>query len=164
MYYRRKKKVKPVNTDKLVKEYFDKGGTVNECGSRYGVSLEFDKKIFAFYKSDEWKNKRTEIFSKNLRECSYCGSARELQVDHIKPLRFFWSLRLDEKNLQIVCKTCNYLKGSETEIPQVLEYKKYLKENRINMSEDEILDLEKRIELRTPSYIKGDDFYSLDPD
>jgi hypothetical protein len=157
-FYKRRKRYTG-DTQKLVKEYFDKGRTINECGLRFGVSNEFDKKINAFYKSDEWKTKRGEIFGSNTRECSYCGSARELQVDHIKPLRFFWSLRLEDNNLQVVCKICNYLKGSETEIPKVLQQKKFLKENKHRLTSEEIHNIEQTIDLYTPKYIKGDDFY-----
>ena len=31
-------------------------------------------------------------------------------ADHINPVRFFWDQRLDENNLQILCRRCNEAK------------------------------------------------------
>lgn len=36
-------------------------------------------------------------------------------VDHIKPIRKHWHLRLDSNNLQILCDDCNMGKGSRGE-------------------------------------------------
>jgi 5-methylcytosine-specific restriction endonuclease McrA len=73
-----------------------------------------------FYRSHEWRSCRREFLKNNLsRECSYCKielneeiEDRKLNVDHIKPLKYYWDLRIDHSNLQIVCHACNKMKGS----------------------------------------------------
>lgn len=44
-----------------------------------------------------------------------CGNAYPhviINVDHIKPVRKYWHLRLDFDNLQVLCSTCNKAKGN----------------------------------------------------
>lgn len=69
-----------------------------------------------FYESYEWRKLRYEILLKNGKRCSCCGATPEqgifLHVDHIKPLRKYWSLRLDPTNLQVLCEVCNHGKGN----------------------------------------------------
>lgn len=69
-----------------------------------------------FYRSVEWKTCRKEFLETVNHECVYCkkdlreDNRKELNVDHIKPLRFFWDLRIDKNNLQVTCKECNATK------------------------------------------------------
>tara|TARA_Y100000310_G_C20491646_1_gene719547 strand:+ start:67 stop:624 length:558 start_codon:yes stop_codon:yes gene_type:complete len=35
-----------------------------------------------------------------------------LNVDHIWPIKYYWHLRLDINNLQLLCKECNYYKAN----------------------------------------------------
>jgi 5-methylcytosine-specific restriction endonuclease McrA len=71
----------------------------------------------AFYESWEWKRLRYNFLKAKARCCSCCGSTpsdgARIVVDHIKPIRLFWHLRLDPKNLQILCEDCNMGKGSQ---------------------------------------------------
>ena len=72
-----------------------------------------------FYKSPEWWTCRREFLSKNSKlECVFCNleltgeNRKKLNVDHIKPLRYYWDLRTDQSNLQITCEECNIRKRS----------------------------------------------------
>ncbi len=73
----------------------------------------------AFYQSPEWKRARIDALVRLGRRCGCCGASPEtgavLNVDHIKPLRFNWHLRLDQNNLQILCAECNEGKGNRLE-------------------------------------------------
>lgn len=75
-----------------------------------------EKKIFAFYDSWEWKRVRYEFIKDKERKCNCCGATPKngvrIVVDHIKPIRHFWNLRMDSNNLQILCDDCNMGKGS----------------------------------------------------
>jgi len=72
--------------------------------------------IKSFYNSWQWKRLRYAFLKDKERKCQCCGASPEtgakIVVDHIKPIRHFWSLRLDPKNLQIACDDCNRGKGS----------------------------------------------------
>jgi len=72
---------------------------------------KFESKLKAFYRTNEWKNLRDAFRSKMAQFCCVCGAEENLSVDHINPIRFFWEQRLDENNLQILCKECNFEKG-----------------------------------------------------
>jgi len=69
-----------------------------------------------FYKSAAWRKVRYQVLKRDNGKCCLCGrSARDgvvLNVDHIKPLRKYWSLRLDPDNLQTLCAACNHGKGN----------------------------------------------------
>ncbi len=71
----------------------------------------------SFYSTAEWKRVRYEVLRDCGARCQCCGkNPREhgitLNVDHIKPLRTHWELRLEKSNLQVLCSDCNWGKGS----------------------------------------------------
>lgn len=72
--------------------------------------------IADFYTSWEWKRLRYDFLKAKQRKCECCGTSAEdgvrIVVDHVKPIRTFWNLRLDAGNLQILCNDCNMGKGS----------------------------------------------------
>lgn len=76
----------------------------------------------AFYASWDWKKKRMEALLKHGHRCQSCGASPHnlrsvrLVVDHIKPIRKHWELRLDLNNLQVLCDDCNMGKGHWLEI------------------------------------------------
>ena len=76
------------------------------------------KESMKFWKSVDWKNLRKEFLSqcKN-QQCKYCfedlNNSKRLNIDHIKPIKTNWDLRLDINNLQILCEDCNKYKGSK---------------------------------------------------
>jgi 5-methylcytosine-specific restriction endonuclease McrA len=64
-----------------------------------------------FYRSWEWYKIRYAVLLKYGRRCMCCGATPgrgvRMTVDHIKPVRLFWALRLDPNNLQVLCEACN---------------------------------------------------------
>jgi hypothetical protein len=87
-----------------------------------------------FYTGFEWKNLRYRIIKAYGRKCLCCGSTPnngvQLNVDHIKPLRRYWNLRLDPENLQVLCNECNRGKGNIDETDwRPPDYKNILKEH-----------------------------------
>lgn len=81
-----------------------------------GVS---DAEARAFYSSFAWRRVRYEALRNNNGRCELCGRSKHdgavLHVDHIKPLKIYWSRRLKESNLQVLCSACNHGKGSKYE-------------------------------------------------
>lgn len=49
--------------------------------------------------------------------CSWCGSPRDLTVDHIVPQAERPDLAWTESNLQVLCRTCNSRKGTRGVAP-----------------------------------------------
>lgn len=72
------------------------------------------EEIKRFYQSAAWKRARYETLIR-CPSCVICGrSAKDgarMNVDHIKPLSKRWDLRLDPRNLQTACASCNWGKG-----------------------------------------------------
>jgi hypothetical protein len=74
-----------------------------------------------FYGGKLWKFVRENflLLQKNY-QCNYCKknlSGRNwlsLNVDHKKPIKYYWQERYDYKNLQILCHTCNQVKSNRT--------------------------------------------------
>jgi hypothetical protein len=77
------------------------------------------KHIEDFYKSWDWKRTRYDFLQNKARRCECCGATPNdgirIVVDHIKPIRLYWHLRLEQTNLQLLCDDCNMGKGSHDE-------------------------------------------------
>lgn len=75
--------------------------------------------LASFYSSWEWARLRYDFLKGRQRRCECCGATPEdgvrIVVDHIKPIRHHWHLRLDGANLQMLCDPCNMGKGSRDE-------------------------------------------------
>ena len=75
-----------------------------------------------FYKTWEWKKLRYSVIQEFGPVCMCCGARKgdktphgedvRIVVDHIKPISKFWHLRLDRKNLQVLCDDCNMGKSN----------------------------------------------------
>ena len=74
-----------------------------------------------FYSSPEWKEKREEFMLANpVKICACCKAPlahkkpqfgeEKLNIDHIKPIQFYWHMRLSIENLQYLCGVCNEYK------------------------------------------------------
>mgnify|MGYP001589048218 CR=1 FL=1 len=70
-----------------------------------------DNHLYAFYDTWDWRTLRYEVLLERGRKCECCGSTEKIVVDHIKPLRHNWHLRLEKTNLQVLCDLCNMGKG-----------------------------------------------------
>ena len=75
------------------------------------------KELDGFYSTAEWKRARYEALVHSNGRCAACGASARfdgvtLRVDHIKPVRLYPHLRLDQGNLQVICNSCNWGKGS----------------------------------------------------
>jgi hypothetical protein len=71
-----------------------------------------------FYASWDWKEARYEALKRLGAKCQCCGAMPKdarIVVDHIKPLRKRWDLRLDQTNLQVLCDDCNMGKSHRDE-------------------------------------------------
>lgn len=70
-------------------------------------------KAHAFYESYAWRKLRYQVLIEFGRKCMCCGTEEGIMhVDHVKPLRKYWDLRLDRDNLQVLCDECNHGKGN----------------------------------------------------
>jgi 5-methylcytosine-specific restriction endonuclease McrA len=72
------------------------------------------EQIKLFYRSPEWKAARYDVLRREPR-CRHCGASAaggaRMNVDHRKPLSKRWDLRLNRRNLQTMCASCNWGKG-----------------------------------------------------
>ncbi len=85
-----------------------------------------------FYRTKEWKQLRDSFLLENELVCLRCGSDKNIRVDHIKPVRYYWDLRLEKTNLQILCNSCNLKKASNDHDDFLLSEKEY-NEKRANL-------------------------------
>lgn len=90
-----------VTYDKVVRSENDKA-------YNYHRKVNEDNYI-KFYHSTAWKHKRQEVLDRDLGLCQRCGMDAEL-VDHIIPSKDDWSDRLNEDNLQSLCRACHKAK------------------------------------------------------
>lgn len=75
-----------------------------------------DRASDSFLETFEWRKVRMLALKKYGPRCQCCGATPAdgivINVDHIKPRRFYPHLALDVDNLQILCNPCNHGKGS----------------------------------------------------
>jgi 5-methylcytosine-specific restriction protein A len=86
-----------------------------------------------FYQTSEWICLRNKILKKYGKQCMACWQKKDESppcVDHIKPVRKYWHLRLDPDNLQVLCADCNRAKGNWDETDFRKNRKKSGKRNR----------------------------------
>lgn len=70
-----------------------------------------------FLRSSAWKALRKSVLQHYGAKCMCCGYASDkrgkINVDHIKPRKFFPELALEFDNLQVLCARCNKDKGNK---------------------------------------------------
>lgn len=70
----------------------------------------------AFLRTFEWRKLRMQALTQYGNNCMCCGASPStgaiVNVDHIKPRKFFPELALTLSNLQILCADCNHGKGN----------------------------------------------------
>ena len=83
---------------------------------QYVYNRTDDERLKAFYSSPEWRAIRYEALRLHGGRCQCCGASPadgiRLNVDHIHAIRVFWEMRLDIRNLQVLCEDCNQGKGA----------------------------------------------------
>lgn len=88
------------------------------------VSLSANEIVKSIYKtsdpflySQEWKTLRKQAISLYGTTCVKCGAEqtkfKRVNIDHIKPRKYFPHLALDITNLQPLCAPCNKRKGNK---------------------------------------------------
>ena len=83
-----------------------------------------------FLSTYEWRRVRMQALKKYGPKCMCCGATPNegavMNVDHIKPRKFYPELALDVNNLQFLCHDCNHGKGNwdMTDWRPDLEYQK----------------------------------------
>ncbi len=64
----------------------------------------------------QWSALKDRVYATYGRICMRCGYApknkRHINVDHIKPRKYFPELALEFDNMQVLCGTCNRKKGN----------------------------------------------------
>lgn len=80
------------------------------------LSAEFRVASDGFLTSRAWKEIRLKVIAKYGGKCMKCGliptNKSFINVDHIKPRKFFPELSLEFDNLQVLCARCNKNKGN----------------------------------------------------
>lgn len=85
---------------------------IMDTGGKLNTPEKVDK-VKKFYRSYGWRKLRYEVLKFWGGKCQACkNSERVLHVDHIKPIKKYWKLRLDPDNLQVLCDLCNHGKGN----------------------------------------------------
>ena len=73
-----------------------------------------DPKANAFYHSAPWRRLSADLRRQSIWTCQCCGRTYDgnsfLVVDHIIPLKVAPKLKLDRKNLWVLCKKCHFWK------------------------------------------------------
>jgi 5-methylcytosine-specific restriction endonuclease McrA len=105
-----------------------------------GKKEKLNEQASQFYQSLKWKQARYVTLKRYNRECMCCGATEgPMHVDHIKPLKKYWHLRLDLENLQVLCSECNHAKGNwdETDFrPKAVSEHFFVDDNELVLWED----------------------------
>lgn len=114
----------------MLKKFCNKNGCKNMCdaGERYcsehkkapaqrnkeydqSIRLRRDKELSEFYHSREWQAVRLQALMRDNYLCQECLKHNKIthadMVHHKKPIRKYWSLRLDLKYLESLCDACH---------------------------------------------------------
>lgn len=76
------------------------------------------KKYYEYLESQEWKDKRDELFRIRGRRCERCNSSKNIQVHHLTYERVFNELLND---LEVLCKTCHEIEHGIRKPERVIE-------------------------------------------
>jgi len=106
----------------LVKKLVSKNKKFRFCQK---LSVLTDNEISEYYKTagksilytKEWKTLRNIVLDTYGRKCHKCKRTEDdgvkINVDHIKPRKYYPELALDFNNLQVLCGRCNKEKGNK---------------------------------------------------
>lgn len=87
-------------------------------GLKVAMTEWTDDQAKSFYNSKEWKEKRLSILKRDNYECQDCKQKGKLttsydavlEIDHIKELKEYPELKLEDSNLRTLCRTCHNIK------------------------------------------------------
>lgn len=85
---------------------------------KIGDVMLSDGKVIPFLESRAWRELRYQILKLRGRRCECCGEDSpyaQFEVDHIKSRHKYPELRMEPKNLQVLCRPCNQGKGWQDE-------------------------------------------------
>ena len=81
------------------------------------ISDLFSKSSNRVLYSTEWKLLREKVIEHYGCKCMRCGkvpkTTSQVNVDHIKPRKYYPELTFDFENLQVLCGRCNQNKGNK---------------------------------------------------
>ena len=76
-----------------------------------------DKRTAVFYNSPEWEKARQQALMRDFGLCRDCLEEKKITpadvVDHVKPIKKFWHLRLMLSNLRSLCNMHHAVKSAE---------------------------------------------------
>lgn len=105
-------KIKPVPKVKQKRTKQPSIANVSHVISKCSVDVTSD----AFLSTFEWKALRMQALTLHGAKCQCCGATPSIgavmNVDHVKPRKFYPELALKLDNLQILCHDCNHGKGN----------------------------------------------------
>lgn len=98
------------------------------------IKLIAEGRTEIFYNSWTWRKKRLEILERDNNECQLCKEKGRVSkgevVHHIKHLKDFPRLCLDDENLLTVCYSCHNLLHPEKQTYIGGKKKKYINKER----------------------------------
>jgi len=105
-------KTKHPTVDKRAQKFSRLQAIAGKSANEIAADIQRVSDGFTF--TPAWRELRAKVLSTYGNECMCCGKAyRVMNVDHIKPRKFFPELALDFNNLQVLCSRCNKLKGNK---------------------------------------------------
>lgn len=85
--------------------------------NKYYDTYQRDQRSKDFYQSSEWLTVREQALVRDNYLCQDCLDEKQLTkadvVDHMKPIKLFWELRLVLSNLRSLCHTHHNQKTAE---------------------------------------------------
>lgn len=77
---------------------------------------EIDPRWWEFLRTREWFELRYFVLKRDGPRCARCrrtpANGVSMNIDHIKPRKFYPELALDPDNCQVLCAICNKEKGN----------------------------------------------------
>lgn len=117
---------------------------IQQQANRKYNQLVRDKEANSFYQSKQWQSMRDYVYARDMGVCQICGEAitdRKI-VDHIHPLKFSNSEKLDSNNLWTLCNRCHNIKTSlEVQIAESPNGANKLKHIKPEWYKDKVMNL-----------------------
>lgn len=106
------RKLRKVDEKKLKKVRQPSVSSISHVIQKCTIDVTSD----AFLQSFEWRALRMQALKLHGTKCQCCGATPStgavMNVDHVKPRKFYPELALVLENLQILCGDCNHGKGN----------------------------------------------------